>query len=326
VDRGTAFGPGPVVVAVDGDRCAAAVEWAAAEAATRGGPLVIVHPSRRPLVVDPMGMCSVSEAAVRSLALVEQDVLRDARRRALGVASDLEVVTGLLPGSPVRVLQAESRNAALLVLAGGGDRRGTRLSAQVLAGGSCPVVVVRPCSGPGLPRTAPPRVVLGVDPTAPAMAALGFAFRAAQQRGVPLAAVHAWRRDPCADLEGVSAPDQISESTARERLERLLRPWRRRFPDVRVESRTECGEVADVLVRQAQGAALLVLGARDRGRRWPWPTPVTHRVVRDATAPVALVRSTATSPEVLATPSSRSSRTARVARTRRPWSGPASSR
>jgi nucleotide-binding universal stress UspA family protein len=325
VDRDAPFVRGPVVVAVDGDPCAGAVDWAAAEAATRGCPLVIVHPSRRPLIVDPMGMCPVAEAAVRSLALVEQDVLVEARRRARGVASDLEVFAYLLPGSPARVLQAESRNAALLVLAGSADRRGARLPVRVLAGGSCPVVVVRSGSGPGLPRTAPPRVVVGVDPTAPGEAALGFAFRAAQQRGVPLVAVHAWRRDTCADLEGISAPEQIAESTARELLERMLRPWQR-FPEVRVESRTECGDVADVLVHQAQGAALLVLGARDRGRRWLWSAPVTHRVVRDATAPVALIRSTATSPEVLGTPSSRDSRAARVVRTRRPWSGRASSR
>jgi nucleotide-binding universal stress UspA family protein len=313
------------VVAVDDDRSAGAVEWAAAEAATRGCPLVVVHPARRPLVIDPTGMHPVAEDAVRSLALVEQDVLRGARRRALGVASDLEVSTRLLPGSPGCVLRAASRNAALLVLDGSGGRCRPGLPARVVAGASCPVVVVRPCSGPDRSRAAIPRVVVGVDPTAPGTAALGFAFCAAQQRGVPLVAVHAWRRDTCADLEGVSAPEQVSQSTLRELLERVLRPWRQWFPDVRAEGRIECGDVAGVLVHQARGAALLVLGARDRGR-WPWPAPVSRRVVRDAAAPVALVRSGGMPADGAAPRSFPGSRAVRAVRSRRPWSGRTSER
>jgi nucleotide-binding universal stress UspA family protein len=225
-----------------------------------------VHPSRPQFTCDLMGMSTAALYPVQARA--EQRLLRVAQERAWRVASDLEVSAYAVAGSPSHVLPTESRAAALLVLgwsSGKRDRRGRSLAARVLATAACPVVVVRPRGH--APQRTQPRVVVGVGGTPASAAAVGFAFRAAGQRGIPLVAVHAWSRDVAADLEGVSGPDESAQSRATGVLDRALAPWRRAFPDVLVEGRVVCGDPAAALVRVAHGAALVVVGTPAR-RLW----------------------------------------------------------
>jgi nucleotide-binding universal stress UspA family protein len=300
------FAPGPVMVAVDDDPSAEdAVEWAAAEGSARRSPLVLVHPSRPQFTCDLMGISTA--ALYPAQARAEQRLLQEAQERAWAVASDLEVFAYAVPGSPSHVLPAESRAAALLVLGWGGGRRdrpGRSPAARVLTGASCPVVVVRPRGR--APQRTQPRVVVGVGRTPVSAAAVGFAFRAARQRGIPLVAVHAWSREDSTDLEGVHGRDESAQLRAAAVLDRALAPWRRAFPDVPVEGRVAFGDPAAVLVRDAHGAALVVVGGSAR-RLWRTPsTSVSRRVVRHATSPVAVVR-----PDVRAGRAGRSSASAR---------------
>jgi nucleotide-binding universal stress UspA family protein len=224
-------------------------------------------------------------------ARADQRLLRLAQERAWAVASDLEVFAYAVPGSPSHVLPAESRAAALLVLGWDGgqrDRRGRSPAARVLAAAACPVVVVRPRAH--APQRTQPRVVVGVGVSPTSAAAVGFAFRAAGQRGIPLVAVHAWSREVSTDLDGAPGRDDSAQSRAAAVLDRALAPWRRAFPDVPVEGRVACGDPAAVLVREAHGATLVVVGAPAR-RLWHTKSAsVSRRVVRHATSPVAVVR------------------------------------
>lgn len=283
-----------VVVGVDHAGSAGdAVDWAAAEAATRGWPLRIVHAFHPLLPADPHGVGSPidSLAAARTVA---ESVLRAHAARARGVASDLDVATRLLCGSAVRALLDEASRARLLVT-GSRGLHGLRallarsVSVQVAVRATCPVVVVRP--GRGEDRSgAPPRVVVGVDGSSACGPEIGFAFQAARQRGVPLAAVHAWAPDPPADLEAVCGPSTVAEAVARRRLERALERWHAQYPDVPVVTRLVRDDPARAIAVESRGAALVVVGSRGRGQLTGAVCgSVSQAVLRNGRGPVAVV-------------------------------------
>jgi|tagenome__1003787_1003787.scaffolds.fasta_scaffold20966607_3 nucleotide-binding universal stress UspA family protein len=285
-------GRGAVVVGADGASSYDAVDWAAAEAATRHAPLVIVHAFRRPLVLDPYGLAPVADPA-RFVPEAAERVVRTAVRRARAVAPDLDLSAQLISSAPSRVLGELSRQAALLVLGGrplSGRRGVTHRSASERMAGSahCPVVVVRSRAGVrvGVSR---PRVVLGVGPSPVGAAAIAFAFRAAAQRGIPLTAVHAWRHDLPADAEAACGHPAATEAHARAALDRVLEYWGHRFADVHIEQKVLPGDPATALIAESVGAALVVVGSRGRGRlRTRLLGSVGRTVVQRAHSPVVV--------------------------------------
>jgi nucleotide-binding universal stress UspA family protein len=261
---------GPVVVAVGDDVTGSAVDWAAAEAAARRCGLHIVHAERLRWAVDPSGLVPVADFwSCRATAV---DVLRDAVRRARAVAPDVDVVAELAFGPPAPSLLLRSRAAQLLVLGRGNAVFRSRLRntlapsvcGRVAGRSHCPVAVVRPLRSDPQAGSAP-RVVVGVDGTGCCAPALAVAFRAAAQREVPLTAVHAWAPDAPADHEAVCGAAAASKAHAEELLDQALEPWRMRFPIVPVATRLSIGNPADVVIRESEGAALVVVGSRGRG-------------------------------------------------------------
>lgn len=287
-------GPGraPVIVGIDGPGSALeAVDWATAEAATRGLPLRIVHAFHPALPADPYGMVPPTDclAVARTGA---ETLLREAVARSRAVASDVEVPAHLLPGAPNPALLDEATRAALLVLGSRGlsGMRGLlsrSVSVQVAAHACCPVVIIRQSHGAGDPGRAPARVVVGVEPApgtgtsgagTSGAGVIGFAFEAARQRGIPLAAVHAWR------------PPE-AEALASGALARALEPWRHRFPDVTVLPAPVRDDPAHALVTASRGAALVVVGSRGRGHlRGSMFGSVSQAVLHHGYSPVAIVR------------------------------------
>ena len=291
---------GPVVVAV-GDAAGSALDWGAAEAAARGSRLHVVHAERLRWAVDPSGLVPVADFWTCRATAVH--ILREAVRRARAVAPDIDVVAELAFGPPVPSLLYRSRGAQLLVLGSVDPPFRSRLRhtlapsvcARVAGRARCPVAVVRPL------RSAPhggwpPRVVVGVEWTGSSAPVLEMAFRAAAQRGVPLTAVHAWTPDLPADHEAVCGSVASSEARADERLHETLEPWQSRFADVPVVTRLSIGNPAAVLIREAEGAALAVVGSGARGAaRRRLFSSVSRSVAQRARCPVVVVRtSTAT--------------------------------
>jgi nucleotide-binding universal stress UspA family protein len=138
------------------------------------------------------------------LGVGHRTVVRDGAARhlaaaaatALVTAPDLAVEQVLVEGFPTPALQAESADAALVVLGdrGLGGFTGLLLGSvavSLAAHAACPVVVVRgPEFDASAPRVEP--VVVGVDGSPASEAAFAFAFAAAALHAVPLVAVHAW--------------------------------------------------------------------------------------------------------------------------------------
>lgn len=288
-------GRGAVVVAVDGTGPSRdAVEWASSEAAARGCPLRIVHAHRPPLPAD---VCDTvpSPGSVRAPRTGIDELLAADVARARAVASDLEVSAGPVHGPAVRALLGAAAGAGLLVV-GSRSRPGLRglLSRSVpvalMAHAPCPVVVVRPDPAGGDRGWTPPRVVVGVDDTTSGHEAVGFALRAARQRGVPLLAVRAWSADRPADLEAASGPSALSEAMARQTLDRVLDHRRDEFPDVPVQLLVTRAEPAQALAVHSVGAALMVVGSRELGHlRGAMFGSVSRTVLQHARCPLAVV-------------------------------------
>ncbi|MCO1655606.1 universal stress protein [Pseudonocardia humida] len=295
LDDGPSDGRAPVVVGVDGAGSAAtAVDWAAAEAAARGCPLRLVHAFHPPPPGDLYGVATAFDGPLEARDAARA-VLAEAASRARAVTS--ETVVSMVPrhGTPAGVLLAESAGAQLLVL-GTRGRSGLRgllgmsVSARVSAGASCPVVVVHPARRDDDPSPAPARVVVGIDATTSCAPAVGVAFRAARQRGVPLVAVHAWAADPPADLEAVAGCSTVAAAMARKAVDRALERWTAEFPDVAVHTLLVRGDPARALLAASRGAALVVVGSSGRERVRATLGPVSRAVLQHSRGAVAVVR------------------------------------
>ncbi|MFD2092101.1 universal stress protein [Blastococcus deserti] len=292
----------PLVVGVTADgSSAAAVEWAATAAAAQQRRLRIVHSFPAPLVLDPLGVVPAADSLPVQLAAATR--LLDAElARARSIAPGVDASAYGVRGSPRRVLLRESRDAHLLVL---GSRRRPRpgvprlvpgsVRLRVTASAGCPVVVIRP-SGDAVPERALPRVVLsrvivGIDGLPHSDGAVGFAFRTAFERGLPLTALHAWAADCPADLEAVTAPLVTTEAAAYALVDGAVAGWRQVYPEVRLCTAVVRRDPCSALIGASAGAALVVVGARGRrARLGPLVRSVSRALLEGAAGPVAVVR------------------------------------
>ncbi|MCA1693869.1 MAG: universal stress protein, partial [Actinobacteria bacterium] len=185
----------PVVVGVDESGSALdALDWAAAEAATRHRPLRVVHAFTWPAIVDPYGAIpGPGDCGCRAAA---EQVLEEAVTRARSVIPDGHITPRLVVGAAARAMLEQALDADLVVLGnrGFGRLRGLlsrSVGVQVVAHATCPIAIVHPFHivPPG-PSAA--RVVVGIDGSTQSIDAIGYAFHAATQRGIGLTAVHAW--------------------------------------------------------------------------------------------------------------------------------------
>ena len=143
-------------------------------------------------------------------------------------------------------------------------------------------------------------VVVGVDHSDGAKAALTFAYEEARLRGVRLRAVHAWQFGYIGStgLEGFVPPlggDLYERRAAAEAaLEDTLRQTLGEADDVTIVRRTVEGTPAAVLIEESRGADLLVVGSRGHGGFAQLLLgSVSQQCAQHAECPVAIVRARA---------------------------------
>jgi nucleotide-binding universal stress UspA family protein len=237
------------------------VDWAVDEATARGLPLHILHAQEWPRGTSPdAGPDHPAHVWSQHFRAGGEALLDEARTAAATRGPALTVTTELVAGHVVRALRDASQEAALLVL---GARRLTGIEGAFAGRGKghallghlrCPVVLV-PEKVPGVSSDSP--VVVGVDGSPSAMAAVDLAFGEADAAGVELVAI------------AVRHPRDYAWAEYREdtrlRLAEQLAGHRERYPDTAVRHEILTGDPAVELAVAARHARCLVVGSRGRG-------------------------------------------------------------
>ncbi|RAS67385.1 nucleotide-binding universal stress UspA family protein [Lentzea atacamensis] len=282
----------PIVVGIDGSSSALdAARWAAREAARRSAPVYLVSAfgwSGHRHLGDP-GLGGYRESMLadtwRTVAV--------AAKAARHVAEGVEISELTLDGFPVPLLVTESRTAGLLVIGDRGLGGFTSLligsvAIRLAAQAECPVVVVR---GDDSSDTGP--VVVGIDGSPVSEAALEFAFDAADARGVPLIAVHAWNDHAVAFAVTEPVEWDAAEAEEHRLLAERLAGWSEKYPDVEVRRVVVSDGPAHALIEQAtaSSAQLVVVGSHGRGSAAGLVLgSVSHALLHHSPCPVVVVR------------------------------------
>jgi nucleotide-binding universal stress UspA family protein len=143
-------------------------------------------------------------------------------------------------------------------------------------------------------------IVVGVDHSAGAQAALRFALEEARLRQATLRVVHAWQFGyiGATGLEGFlpAAGGELEDfrQSAEAALDETLRDVGVDEDGVAIERRVDQGTAAAVLVEESRGAELLVVGSRGHGGFAQLLLgSVSQQCAQHASCPVVIVRGTA---------------------------------
>lgn len=290
---------GRIVVGTDTSKAAqAAVDWAAARASGLGRPLLIlmaVAPSpERAGVHDPEAAAD-SPLMARLRRAAEQAAATE-RARVLAVHPGLMVETAVVVDVPSYPLARATADAELVVVGARGYSAPMKTAAlggtsdAVATHAHGPVAVI-PEFAAGAPAHPDGPVVVGVDDSQEALAAIAWAADEAGRRGVPLVAMHAWRAWPwlTESLVGWSVSDADLGSGLEQMVKDLVEPYL--AEGQQVETRVAVGHPAVQLVEASDTASVVVVGSRGRGGFAGLLLGSTSReVMRQARCPVVVVR------------------------------------
>lgn len=287
----------PIVVGYDGSSVSElALEWAARAAAERNLQLeILVAWSMPPANVGSgMGVAYESQL-VEEMRSVSDRSLEEALSHARAISPDVDVRGEVLVSPPAASLVEHSKSASLIVLGshGRGGFKGLLLgsvSREVATHGQCPVVIVRPAADPEAQE-----IVVGVDGSEPALAALDWAFDEASRRGLSLRVIHTWEVPPIGAITGVptfSPPELLEDirSSEMRSTAEAIAGHRERYPDVTVTQDVERGSPVHILCAASEHAAMVVVGSRGRGGFVGLLLgSVSHGIIHHAKCPVAVV-------------------------------------
>jgi nucleotide-binding universal stress UspA family protein len=150
------------------------------------------------------------------------------------------------------------------------------VSLAVAGRADCPTIVVRGDREQREGRFG--CVLVGVDGTEQGAAAVSFAFQEAQRRDCEVRAVHAWHGGP------------EDQRIAQDVVEEVLAPAVAAHPAVRVSRETVEASARQVLLREAETADLLLVGAHHRTGTIGLHLGLTsHALLHHAPCPVGVI-------------------------------------
>jgi len=261
---------GRIVVGVDGSAHARqALRFALAEAALRGARVVVVGSwAVPPLAATGVGMIPAFDLLRAELGDSANEVLARELAEVSDAAAGVEVEQHVAQGDAAGVLVEAAAGAELLVVGsrGRGGVTGTVLgsvSRACLHHAPCPVAVVHD-AGP----TERSRIVVGVDGSPGASAALEWACAEARLRDVGVYAVCAYDEPWGIASLGMSSAAAVAElrTALAADAEGALDAAQATAPEgVGVTAEAVQGAAGPALVSASDGSALLVVGSRGRG-------------------------------------------------------------
>ncbi len=301
---------GSIIVGVDeSPRSGAALAWAVRQARRRHATLRLIHAWAFYVPVGVgagLGQSGLGERAESEARTVLDHACQQARGGPAG--AELSVTGELVLDQAGPALARASQDADMVVL---GSRGAGGLAGQLLGSVSLyvaghahsPVVVVPDRSradkevlphpaGAEAEDAAP--VLLAVDVLHPVGAAIDFACAEAMAQDGRLRVLHAWTY-PVIEQPRFANPlafsPQVADADAREALEKVIAPWREKYPGVAFELVTTHDRPARALVDASAHTDLLVVGAHRRVAHVPGLALglINHAVLHHARCPVALV-------------------------------------
>jgi nucleotide-binding universal stress UspA family protein len=248
-----------VLVGYDGtSESERALRWAVVEARLRRLPLTVCHAWRWPYPISHIDYEGVTIVRRMGEHLLDHGV---ALARELGPG--LKVRKRLETGSPYEALLNQGRDAELIVV-------GSHLPQEMPVGSTALRVPAKAGRPVAVVRSAAPRdglVVVGVDGSAGADAALAFGFEEAALHDWRLRAVYGcWEPGaaPDGDLSLFGDEDMLRHVCGSV-LERAVAPWLVKYPFVRAKTSLVLKSPREALLEAAEDATLTVVGARGTG-------------------------------------------------------------
>ncbi|MBL1097822.1 universal stress protein [Streptomyces coffeae] len=276
-----------VTVGLDGTaESLAAAHWAADEAKRRELALRLTHAW---ILLSPP---TPDSPAADDQNYWAKRIVHEAHTELARLHPDLTIIEDLVAGEPEKALLDAAAGSRMLVLGSRGLDPVARfflgdIGLHAVTRAERPVVLVRADRETGERRG---RVVVGLSLHGPQDNLLEFAYVTAFTRGVPLHAVHG--RKPDREHTGAGGTDETDEfeRSVRRELDDVLRPWREKFPRVRVIDEVHVESPARAVVRAAADCNLLMVGRRRHPPALgPRLGPVVQAAVHHAACPVAVV-------------------------------------
>jgi len=250
-----------VIIGIDGsDASSKALNWGLDFATHHKARVTLLQIADDSFLSDRAVFRSESQAL--SDRLLKQD-LDEARK--FGFTGEITGVATV--GHPVQEFERFSAEADLVVL---GDHTGSKIagaffgsrSVKIAAVSQAPVAVI-----PQQSQAVTIGVVVGVDGSKAAEAAIAYAAEEASRLGTELIAVYAWMPPLTPGIEQLWSEELIEaqHNAAEEALAIGTAGLASRYPDLTIRREIVQAPPISALIDQAKGAALLVVGSRGRG-------------------------------------------------------------
>jgi nucleotide-binding universal stress UspA family protein len=268
--------PGSIVVGIDGSKAAVrAALWAVDEAVSRDVPLRLLHAIE---LGDPRdGAAATADAAIaHALKTIE------------AIGKPVKTETEITRGPAVASLVRASASAAMVCVGAVGLRhfrpgRVGSTAAALTESARCPVAIIR--AREDHLRAPAGGIVVEVDGSPDNGVLLGAAISEARLRNAAIQAIICRRTPP----GHVGTADTEGRRRALADLDRRLARWKRRHPDLLVESAAVPGSLLEYVAYNRRSARLVIVGAHNRQHLHELVGPAGSAVLHDADCSLLIV-------------------------------------